>query len=233
MSWAATPDHEATVFDVEVDTDPVPTGANVGRTVAYDDLPAVDRRALDGLLPSDASTADSAVDGDGSDGDAAGSSRGGFDRGAGVRYTAAEAATSRLVPDPSFNAVVVDGRRYPVRVGDGRTVTVNEYRYDATEVAADEAAFVAHVREAYEFALAGLPSEERAVVEAAVEDGSYYAESADDPAFASVARRFHAHEGFDVSDTGGEWPVRYAGERYWASLHHAGDVVDGAGSTGT
>lgn len=197
---------ETTVFSVQIDYDT--TGTSVGRAIDYDALPGVDRDTLDALLPPPRDDRDDE----------------GFDLGVGAAYSAADRAESVLVPEPEYDAVRYGGERYAIDVGDGRTVTVTDYRYEAVEVARTAEAFGAAVREEYVFTLSGLSDAERDIVERAIDDG-YYGDGVDE-AFESLARRFHEHEGVDTEDGGGDWLARYGGTDYWTELRHPPGVVE-------
>jgi hypothetical protein len=124
-----------------------------------------------------------------------------------------------------YDAVRFHGERYPVKVEEGRRVTVSEYRYTATLVAENASAYGARLRETRLFALSGLSDAERDVVDAAVGD-TYYAESTSDDAFRSVLERFRRHEAVDEDEDAGVWVVRYDGTVYWAELRYDGFSSD-------
>ena len=189
------------VYEVEIDYDPADTD---GAAVAYADLPAGDRAAVDALLPPDERRVE------------------GYDMGTGVRYSDAEAANSTLAGSEAL--VAVDGERYRVRVGDPREVTVETYRYTAETVAQSPDEYADHLRERYLFTLDGLPDREREVVETAIEEG-YYAESADDAAFGAVVERFFSRRAVPRTEYGGNWLVRYENTTYWVDLR-AGQFVE-------
>lgn len=194
-------EREERSWSLEVDYDP-PAGAT-GPTIAFADLPEVDREALSGLIPAPA---------DQPEGD-------GPDRGVGYVYGREGEAASVLVPEQQYEFVSHEGERYGLRVAGPRTVTVETYRFEAALVAESAAAYAARVREKYLFALDGLSEAEREIVADAV-DGGYHA---DEPsaAFRSLSSRFRAHRGFGVDEYGGEWVVEYDGATYWADLYVA------------
>lgn len=197
---------ERTQYDIEIDygsEESTPTGTPGDDTVAFDDLPEVDRWALDRLLPPRENPP-----------------RGeGYDFGYGRVYTDDEVAQSVLVPEQEYDAVVYDGVRYPIRIGDGRTVSVYDYRYEADVVAPNATAFGEQVRSKHLFTLSGLSEAERDLVERAI-DGGYY-EGQGDEAFRSLVSRFRDHPGIETHETGGEWLVEYRGTVYWADLRHS------------
>lgn len=174
-----------------------------GERIAYADLPAADRRALDALLPP-----------------REGRQVEGYDLGAATRYDDAELERSVLVSDRSA-VVVYEGEPYPVRLDGTSEMTVETYRYTATTVADSPGEYAADLTDEYRFTLSGLSEEERAVVDAAVEDG-YYADGTDDEAFRSVLETFRRHKAVHREETYGEWLVRYDGEVYWAQLEYSG-----------
>ena len=207
LAATETGEREVTEYDIRIDYDPG-TATPGSESIAYDDLPEVDRAAMDALLPPPEDRPDDE----------------GADFGIGRTYSEEEAAASELVPEQEYDAVVYEGERFPVDVGDGRTVTTYEYRYEAEEIAASADEYGSAVREEYAFALSGLSDAEREVVEEAIDEG-YYDGSADD-AFSSVASRFREHPGFDTDEWGGNWVVRYEGAVYWADLQHPPSEVE-------
>lgn len=208
LSVTETGEREGTQYDITIDYDPG-TATPGGEVIDYADLPAVDRATMDALLPPPENRP----------------SDEGADFGVNRVYDDEEAAESVLVPEQEYDAVVYEGERYPVAAGDGRAVTIYEYRYEAAEIAGSAAEYGAAVREEYAFTLSGLSEAEREVVREAIDDG-YYEGSADD-AFVSVAERFRAHEGVETDEWGGEWVVRYEGTVYWANLEHPEGAVEG------
>jgi len=193
---------QATRYDIEVT---VASANATGETVAYEDLPAVDRRVLAGPLARPIDEDDSPT---------VGVSR---------AYTAAEVNESRLVPDPEFDYVTDDGERYRVAVTGSRPDTVETYLYTATEVAETHGAYADYLRDRYLFSFTDLSAEERDVVEEAV-DGEYQNDDELTPAFRSLVDRFRAHRGvtedeFEDGDYyGGQYLVEYEGTVYWAQL---------------
>lgn len=172
ISYTVADETRATRYSIELTR----VDGDVGGGVAFADLPQVDRDALDGLL--------------------AGPLRDTESESAGVAavYTDAEAADSRLVPDPEVEFVVHEGTRYRVAVTDSRDTTVTTYRFEATELAVDDAAFADYLRERYLFTLTDLSDEEREIVEQAA--GSEYQETDEaSEAFRSLARRLQSHRG--------------------------------------
>jgi hypothetical protein len=172
--------------------------ASDAATVAFEELPEVDRELLGRLVPPP----------EGRDGAV----------GASAVYDDADREASALVPESDYGAVERDGERYPFEVIGRDEVDTYEYRYEATRVAEDAAAFADRVRSEYLFELSGLSDAERDIVDEAI-DGGYYDGSVSD-AFSSLAERFRAHDAVEPSDWGGEFLVRYDGTDYWADLQH-------------
>lgn len=199
LTVTETGQQETTEYDISIDYDgdesPEPA-------IDHGDLPAVDREAVRGLLPPP-------EDPPGGDG---------YDFGVGRTYSDSEAEQSVLVPEQEYDAVVYEGTTYPIRVGDGRTVTVYDYRYEAAEVAASAAEFAERMRAEYLFTLSGLSGAERDVVTEAIDDGYYEGETSD--AFESLVDRFRSHPAVESDEWGGQWLTRYEGTVYWADLRH-------------
>jgi hypothetical protein len=201
VSYTVAEEVEATRYSIELTR----VDGDVGGGVALADLPQVDREALDGLL--------------------AGPLRNTESESAGIAavYTDAEAADSRLVPEPDVEFVVHEGTRYRVEVTGSRAATVTTYRYEATELAAADAAFADYLRERYLFTLGDLSDAEREIVEQAA--GSEYQESDESSeAFRSLARRLQSHRGItedqfsDGEYYGGRYLVEYDGTVYWTTV---------------
>lgn len=197
VTWTVTDERSATMVSLAVDYNATDTD---GDAVAFEDLPAPDREALDSVLPP--STTRRVP---------------GPDVGVGATYTDAELNASVLAPSPEYDVVVYEGTRYRVTVGEPRDVTVRTYRYEATRVAPDAAAYAAHLRETYAFTMTGLDDAERDVVAEAI-DGSYYAQSDDDAAFASVVDRFRERRAVTRDSGTGTYLVRYDGRLYLADV---------------
>jgi len=186
-------------YVIEVDYDPErPVD---GETIAFEDLPEIDQAALEDLLPPP-------EDHEANDG---------YDLGRGHRYP--PDADSVLVPEQQYDAVSYEGTAYPIRVEYARDVEVHTYRYTATQVAEGASELATDLREESRFTLSGLSSEERKIVESAIED-EYRVDSEADPpaAFESLLERFRAHEAVEREEYRGDWLVRYEGVEYWAEL---------------
>lgn len=200
VSWTVEARHPGTAVDVAIDYNGT---ADPGGTVAYEDLSARDKVAIDRLLPPRTDHR-----------------RSGYEFGTGITYNATERNRSVLIAE-SAAAVRFDGETYPVRVGDPEPVTIRTYRYTASVVANTTAAYANHLRERYLFALSNLSEAEREVVETAIED-TYYAEDTDDRAFESVMDRLQEHDAIRREDYRGTWLVRFDGAVYLADLSYGG-----------
>lgn len=203
LSVEAVGNHTETRVRLDVDYN----GSTDGEAVAYDDLSPADRELVDAVLPPQH---DHRTEG--------------YDVGTRALYTDEEVTESALLGG-DYDAVAYEGERYPIRVEDDGPETVTRYRYTATEVAPSAEAYGADLRETKAFTLSGLSDAEREIVAEAV-DGSYYAESDDDEAFASLLDRFRSHEAVEADEYAGTWVVRYDGEIHWAQLHYDGFSIE-------
>lgn len=176
-----------------------------GTAIAYDELPAVDQAALDAILPPrDVPSSE------------------GYELGVGAVYNDSELSESVLAPDTPYDVVVYDGERYPIKVEEPREVTVQTYRYVATEVAASTTAYAEQLRTEYTFRLTNLSDDEEAVVSEAIEEGTYYAEDDEDEGFGSLVDRFQQRQAITSDQASGLWLVRYRGEVYLVDLRFGG-----------
>lgn len=198
LSWTVTDQQAATVVDVKID---YAAAQDADHPVAYDDLPASDRKVMDTVLPPRERI-----------------QHDGYDIGAGVVLSDAEQNQSVLLHQP-YDAIVYDGETYPIHVAEARNTTVNTYRYTATPVANSSAAYAQQLKQNYLFTLSGLSEREQAVVTDAI-DGGYYAEETDDTAFQTVLDRFQQYEAVTQEKGDGEWLVKYDGEVYWVDLYY-------------
>lgn len=180
-----------------------------GETVPYEELSVRDRDAVDELLPPRTDRRNE-----------------GYDFGVGIMYNETERNRPVLLAG-EYEAISYEGDTYPVGVDGTESVTIETYRYTASVVANDSAAYADRLRERYLFTLSGLSEEERQVVETAI-DETYYAEATDDEAFRSVLETFQRHEAVQQNEYEGSWLVRYDGTVYLADLSHGGfDDSDG------
>lgn len=197
LNWTVVAEREVPTATLEVDYNATDTDAE---RVQFADLPAADRRALDGLLRE----TDRRVEGP--------------EIGGSARYERPE--ESVLVGTETV--VVRDGQTYLVTAERSGTRTVADYRYTATRLGT-AAEYGASLRSEYSFALGTVSEEERSVLKEARGD-TYYAESDSDEAFARLLDRFRAHAGVVEDDYYGEWLVRWDGETYYAKLQYGGFV---------
>ena len=176
-------------------------------TVAYENLTARDRAAVDAVLPPVPVRAEP-----------------GPDYHFSATYNATERDQSAMLA-PDVEAVRYRGETYPLVVTEIRSMILVTRQYTATVVANSTAAYAEHLRSEYRFELSGLSDAERAVVTAAINE-TYYAETDDDEAFASVLNRFQRHEAVHSNEYRGVWLVRYRGESYVAELSYESFDID-------
>lgn len=179
------------------------TTSTNGTAIQFADLPPADQEALDPLFPQRIPP-----------------QREGTDFGVGAIYSDTELDASVLAPTQQYDAVIYEGERYALDVDDPQSVTVETYRYEATQIASNTSVYAAHLRETYAFTLSGLSDAERNVIEKAIDGGGYYADSADDAAFEAVLNRFRSHDAIVDDQASGMWLVRYNGTLYLADLHY-------------
>lgn len=197
---------------------PVEGSVDGSETVDYADLPAVDRRKF-----AERGWADGGFLGFGSS----------------LLYLDPEIPDSALVPEPKRPVIVWDDEtRGRFEVDGARDTALRTYRYAAERVHPDVAAYGRDVRERYEFALSGLSSGERRIVEEAIggnesdeENGGrgYVIPPDEEPprAMRELAERFRGREevrrvweesGARERSASGEYLVRYGGEVYWTQV---------------
>ncbi|MFC6973694.1 hypothetical protein ACFQL1_01785 [Halomicroarcula sp. GCM10025709] len=170
-----------------------------GTVVAYGELPARDRRALEPLLAPPRKGGEPGTDID-----------------VPVAYTDADANASALVPNQTYDGIRYQGTTYAIDVHVERT-TLNTYRYDATLVAESDRTYARTLDREYAFTLSTLSENESAIVEQAVGD-THYIEQTGDPGFASLVDRFRHRRPVTASEYDGAWLVRYDGRRYWTEV---------------
>lgn len=200
VTHEATNARTRTHYSVEVTFDPDPAP---DRTIAYADLPAVDREKLDGLVnPSTGRDAGEAY-------------------GVSVHYTDAEASESVVVPTPEYDGITRGGETFGVAVPDSREVEVVDYRYRAEVVAEDAAALAALARERFRFSFDGLSTDERAILDEAM-NGEAESEDPPSEAFTSLIERFRAHAdaAVEVTEYDGTWLLAYDGADWWAEIRY-------------
>ena len=192
------PGHEV---DVRIDYN---ASSVEGEVVAYDELPAVDRRLLDDALERTDLPEERLEPG--------------YDFGVGDTYTEAESESSALVEGKTVDAVRYEGEVYPVDVRVEET-TLTVYRYEATQVADSHESYARQLRERYAFTLSGLSDAEQSVVAEARND-TFYAENDDNEGFASLVDRFQDHSAVEETDYRGSYVVRYDRQLYWVEMRY-------------
>lgn len=175
-----------------------------GTAIALEELPEADQAALAALFPQRVPQEE------------------GEEFGVGAIYTDEELNSSVLAPVQQYDVVIVNGTRYAIEVGEVDPVTVATYRYTTRVVAESATAYAQQLETAYAFSLSNLSEEERSVLETAIEEGSYYAESTDDEAFESLYRTIRTYEAIVKDQASGLWLLRYEGELYIADLRYGG-----------
>lgn len=180
------------------------TEAN-GTAIEFSQLPPVDKEALRTLLPPrDVPPTE------------------GYELGVGAVYNDTELNQSVLAPNTRYDVVIYEGERYPILVEEPEPVTVKTFRYEAREVASTASTYARELRSEYLFTLSNLSEAERSVIDEAIAEGGYYAESSDDSGFESLVERFQARDAITSDRASGLWLVRYNGEVYLVDLHYGG-----------
>jgi len=199
VTWSAIDSRQVPEFALTLEKNPTNT---TGESIAYADLPAVDRRALpapdSALIGDDEDIATLAV------------------------YNESEQETSVLVSEPRYELVEFEDRTVRITVDGPSPKTIYTYRYDASPVADNSEELAGRLESAYLFTLSNLTSEERTIVTEAIGD-THYVESESD-AWTRLVGRFDAAEPVYDADPGGEdyvdaeYLVRYDGAVYWADI---------------
>ncbi|PSQ07296.1 hypothetical protein BRC97_04010 [Halobacteriales archaeon QS_6_71_20] len=220
-------------FSVTIDPIRVDEGEETpgpDRRVRYENLPEVDRSVL----------ADRGYDDERPIG-----------IGTALSYRPEAVEESALVPDPEYPVVVWPDGPARFEVDGASTYTLFTYRLTAERVAS-AAAFGADIRARFGFSPAPLPSEERAILDAAVvpgtpaadadgesDGGSGYHVAGDEApseAFRSLVDRFRARDPVTFEWEAEPEPWRASGEyvvRYDDAVHWARLFVDESAFTGT
>jgi hypothetical protein len=140
-----------------------------------------------------------------------------------------------------------EGARFRVDYRGPQTREDERYRYRLHEVADTRSGFVAAVEAEFLFTIdpASLSADERDVLESAIvessgdatggdgdgdgggdDDRGGYSEGDDlSPAFQSLLEYFASHDRPRPALSVDQWLCRYEGERYWAIVEHAYDVI--------
>lgn len=143
-------------------------------------------------------------------------------------YTDAEAERSVLVPTTQYDVVVYEGEAYPVRVRNRGREDLTTYRYTARFVSESPDAYASMLRERYAFTLANVSDEEADVLDSAIEDDYYYAESTADEGFERLVDRFLDRTAVrkDTDHHAGSWIARYEGQLYWVEVDYGAFLSD-------
>jgi hypothetical protein len=213
--------HNDTVYNLtwsEATRDTSRTEYEIGMTVYDDDratdaefadLPAVDRERVD---PGMVETAVRRVEDTDEEFP--------VDYGAQFYWPPAEREQSALVPEPQYDTIEIAGQPVELSV-EPTTVSLDVYRYTATERAPSVAAFGRDLRREHRFELSGLSKPEREFFDRVRSEGSFYKGSFDDVpdgAFKGLADHFVAEPAIFVENTTGEWLTRYEGTDYWVEI---------------
>lgn len=187
-------------YDFEIEYDSEVTPGDGAHTVAYADLPAADRRAFDYLHP---------------DRDVSGARS--FSGGNDYAYRNASAEASSVFLDRGTVWVEYEGSSYNVTVAVETAVPEYDYRYTATEVAANESAWLDYAVATHVRNLTLETGDQRDVVQTAI-DGEYH-NCTQTPTgdFGTVVDRLDAEEDGYI---GGTEYVRYDGTYYHVELVH-------------
>ena len=181
-----------------------------GAVAAFQDLPAVDRTALEPLL-SRPELLDGRLEP-------------GYDLAIQTAYTESEAGESALVPNRTYDAVRYEGETYPVGT-EATAERLTVYRYESALVAETVADYAAVLRDRHAFALSNLSADERDIVEAALDDTNRIDDD-DSEAFESLVDRFRDYRPLADDGDRGTFVVRYDGQLYVAELDF-GSYADG------
>ena len=172
-------------------------------TVAYDDLPPVDRAML--RTPLAVITAEE------------GSRSSIKER----RTYSPDELNQSVIADQQYDTIRYDGTLVEVDVASSEPRSLTVYRYQPNPVARTADAYAACLRDEYGFELSGLDTKTRAAVNEAT-DGTYRAENTSDTAFRSLLETFHSHTAVSVNAGSGSWVTRYEGRLYWVELRYTG-----------
>ncbi|MBX0322724.1 hypothetical protein EGH21_06740 [Halomicroarcula sp. F13] len=200
VSYEETDVRTETRYNVEATFDPDPAPEN---TVAFTDLPRVDRERIGHLLNPDTGRDSGAT------------------FGVSVHYTDAEAADSVVVPEPEYDGVTRDGETFGIAVPESRDVEVADYRYRAELLAEDETGLASIARERFRFSFGALPADQRAILDDA-KNGEAESEDPPSEAFTALVERFRDHDdvAVEVSEYSGTWLLRYDDADWWAEVRY-------------
>ncbi|MFB6294052.1 MAG: hypothetical protein ABEH60_07315 [Halonotius sp.] len=205
LTWSeATRDTSRTEYKIEM----APSDDDSATDASFADLPAVDRKRLQrypDLIQNYAENSEAEVP-----------ERVAYR----IYYPPAEREASAIVPDPQYDTLSVAGQPVELSV-EPTTVSLDVYRYTATERAPSVAAFGRELRREHRFELSGLSKPEREFFDRVRSEGSFYKGAFDDVpdgAFKGLADHFVAEPAIFVENTTGEWLTRYEGTDYWVEI---------------
>jgi len=173
-----------------------------GSSIAYEELPEVDRTRLADLREIIARSDELEED---------------ERTGTRIQY-ANDAAIdeSVLVPNPEYDLVRIDERFITVETTQTDT-TVSTFTYELSERTNSIGTYGTELRTERLLVLESLSDEERDLVEEAINDGQVVV-GRDDVAFIALGERLLDHEPIYVNDRVGEWLVEYDDSLYWTEL---------------
>jgi hypothetical protein len=187
---------QVTRYTIRIDYDPETTPSAVA---AYEDLPDVDRTALEGQVPP----GEEPPTGEG------------FDLDSTYRYPV---DTESVLLEGEYDGVSYEGETYRFEIEPDREVTVETYEYGAERVADSTAALGRQLREQYLFTLDDLSAEQREIADEATR--IYRPDDGVPEAFRSLADQIRAHDPVETGDGRGTYLVRYDGSVYWTTLRY-------------
>ncbi|MEF8840147.1 MAG: hypothetical protein V5A62_00780 [Haloarculaceae archaeon] len=202
LAYEVTGETSATRFSVKVDV--VNGDERDGRTVRFEDLPAVDREVFDrnGLASGEV-----------------------VGVGTTLLYTESEVERSVLVPETDVSVIEWDsGNQAEWVVDDAHGTTLKTYRY-TVEGTTSASEYGREVRERFVWTLSGLDDDERGIVEAAIEDRYVvHPDETPSPAVVSLVERFRPHDRVEESKSeyrdgvSGPYLLGYDADLYWTRL---------------
>lgn len=193
----------ATSYQIRVDI--VQGTVTEAETIAFSDLPAVDRKKFAAHGWDDGGT---------------------FGFGTSLLYTHAERNKSALVPDSEYAYIGWgDGSEAAWFVDDSSETTLYTYEYSAAQYST-ATEYGRRMREQLSFELSGLSDAESAIIQTAIDEKRYTVarDETPSPAFRSLADRFRDQEqAHDLAadgegDLSGPYLVQYGGAVYWTVL---------------
>ncbi|WP_411963712.1 hypothetical protein [Haloferax sp. YSMS24] len=197
-----TAEKERSAHLVSIEYERERTPSDDATVLSLDELPEADQEAFLSAYPEKLKRG----------GDPHGFSIGGYE------YVYPDGANSQLL-DAGTVWIRYDGRPLEVTVRGTKTVEEVTYSYTLDEVAADQSAFVAFVRDEFVVTLDGLSEAEREVFEQAIEEDVNECEPLSE-GFAGLKERLEAvPEEKRLDDMA--WPVTYEGDTYDVSFSHA------------